>query len=361
MSNNAVLEINTVNLRHNLQYFRGQLDAETKIMVMVKAFGYGLGNPDLSLFLEQQNVDYLGVAFINEGADLRKAGIKLPIMAMNPHPALFETAVSNDLEMEIYSMRILKALDRFPEHSKIHLKLETGMNRLGFEKNELEEVIGIIKNNKRIHVTGILSHLSSAELENELDYTLQQIKSFRDSYELISGSLGYRPIAHILNTAGTTNIPEHQFDMVRLGIGVFGIDLGFKHNTPLKVVCSLTSEISQIKTLNKGETVGYDRKGLITKDDTRIATISMGYADGIFRKLGNGIGKVWVKGHLAPTVGNICMDMFMIDVTGIDVEEGETVEIFGSNQPVEDVANTVGTIPYEIFTSVGERVERRFI
>lgn len=365
MPERTVLEINRANLSHNLDYFRSLLNPKTKLMVMVKAFGYGLGNPVISKILEENGVDYLGVAFVHEGVLLREAGVQKPIMVMNPHQNSLPELIKYNLEPEIYSMKILHAADRFTrDHSsilKIHIKIETGMNRLGFEGKEFPQMLKILKNNKLLEVVGILSHLSSSEDKNENAFTIHQIEAFKNAYYQITEELGSHPLMHILNTAGAMNFPEHQFDLVRLGIGVYGVDKVQNRKSPLKTVCTLKTVVSQIKLLNKGQTVGYNRAGFVEKDNTRIAIVAMGYADGIFRSLGNGRAHVWINGELVPTFGNICMDMFMVDVTGLEVFEGDTVEVFGDNQSVEALAKAAGTIPYELFTAIGERVERVYI
>ena len=365
MPDRTVLEINKANILHNLNYFRSLLNPGTKLMVMVKAFGYGHGNPEISKILEKEGVEYLGVAFSHEGVALRKAGITTPVLVMNPHHEYCEEIVINDLEPEIYNLKILIALARYTKsHSKslrIHLKIETGMNRLGFDRKDLKEMLDILKVNQHLKVAGVLSHLSSSELEEEKEFTIQQIQKFQEIYDIISAELAINPDRHILNTAGIIHFPEYQFEMVRLGIGIYGVDRDPIRKSPLKTVCTLKTIISQIKTLKKGETVGYGRAGVVGKDNTTIATVAMGYADGIYRNLGNGQGKVWIKGQWAPTLGNICMDMFMIDVSGLSVKEGDEVEIFGENQPIETLAEAADTIPYEVFTSIGERVKRDYV
>jgi alanine racemase len=365
MPERTVLEINRANLSHNLDYFRSLLNPETKLMVMVKAFGYGLGNPEISKILEENGVDYLGVAFVHEGVFLREAGIQKPIMVMNPHEDTLHEVVKYDLEPEVYGMKILHAAARFTKNNssslKIHIKIETGMNRLGFEEKDFPEMIKILNNNKQLEVVGILSHLSSAEDEKENAFTIQQIQEFQNGYDIITAGLGSQPLRHILNTAGTINFPEYQFDMVRLGIGVYGVDKAQSRKSPLKIVCSLKTVVSQIKLLAKGQTVGYNRAGIVEKDKVKIAIVATGYADGIFRSLGNGRAQVWINGQLAPTFGNICMDMFMVDITALEVSEGDSVEIFGENQSVETLAKAADTIPYELFTAIGERVERVYI
>jgi alanine racemase len=362
MPERTVLEINTANLSYNVNYFRSLLNPGTKLMVMVKAFGYGLGNPEISKILVNNEVDYLGVAFVHEGISLREAGIRIPIMVMNPHEDLLTEIIENDLEPEVYNLKILHALDHMTgdltQPVRIHLKIETGMNRLGFDTGDFPEMLEILKNSKNIEVVGVLSHLSSAEDEKENAYTLHQIDSFQKACEMISNELDCHPIRHILNTAGTVNFTEYQFEMVRLGIGIYGVDRAMNRESPLRTVCTLKTVISQIKILQKGDTAGYNRAGIAEKDNMRIATLAMGYADGIFRTLGNGRAGVWINGQLAPTFGNICMDMFMVDITGMNVAEGDEVEIFGENQKIETLAKDAGTIPYEIFTAVGERVKR---
>ena len=365
MTNRSVLITEKKKILHNLDYFRSLFKPATKVMVMVKAFGYGVGNPELSKILEENEVDYLGVAFTSEGVALRKAGVKIPIMVMNPHPDQFDDLLKYGLEPEIYSLNVLEKLNeiliRKSIHCPIHIKVETGMNRLGFDQVDLSKMINIIRQNNRIQVAGILTHLSSAEIKEEEDFTLRQIKIFQDISDQLSQELNINPLRHILNSAGAVNFPEFHFDMVRLGIGIFGIDRSYNSKSPIKNACILKTVISQIKTLQEGDSVGYGRAGKVEKNNTQIATVAMGYADGFYRSLGNGNGQVWVNGNWARTIGNICMDMFMIDVTGLQVQEGDEVEIFGNNQSIESLAKAANTIPYEVFTSIGERVERIFL
>ena len=360
-----VLDVNTANVLYNIKYFRSRISPRTKIMAMVKAFGYGLGNPEMSKLLEKGGIDYLGVAYTSEGINLRKQGIKAPIMVMNPGPDEYPEIIKYNLEPEVYSLYGLKTLNDLVLQTgtdvKLHLKIETGMNRLGLDAEDIVEAIKILKSNPNLDLTGILSHLSSAEMPEEQEFTKGQITEFDRLSAEISKALDISPIRHLLNSAGAFNYSQHQFDMIRLGISIYGIDRAFdRDENPLRTVCSLKARISQVKLLKEGDSVGYSRAGIIKRDGTAIATVALGYADGYYRSLGNGRGKVFINGHLAPTFGNICMDMFMIDVTGIPVKEGDEVEIFGDNLPVEDLASWADTIPYEVFTSIGERVKRNF-
>ncbi len=360
----TVLEINLNAISHNLNYFKSKLKPETKLMVMVKAFGYGSGSFEIAKLLAHHQVDYLGVAFADEGIDLRKEGIDLPIMVMNPEMTSFQLMLQYHLEPEIYSIRVLKAflkvveekqLDEYP----IHIKINTGMNRLGFDPEMLPELVSILKNTQRVKVKSILSHLASSDVPSHHKFTLQQIASFeRDSSFLIQ-ELSIDPIRHICNTSGISNYPNAQYDMVRLGIGLYGVSNEEDEQQMLENVGTLKSIISQIRTIEAGESVGYSRRFVAMKT-TRVATIPIGYADGISRHWGNGVGYVTINGKAATIIGSVCMDMLMADVTDIPCLEGSEVIIFGKNPSVTTIANATKTIPYEILTSISLRVKRMF-
>ncbi len=357
----TTLEISLSSVIHNLNMYRSFLDTGVKTMVMVKALAYGSGGHEIAKLLQFHRVDYLGVAYIDEGISIRRNNIKLPILVLNPSSDSFDKIVEYNLEPEIFNLLTLKLLD---DHThtrgkliKIHPKIDTGMHRLGFMENDLDEIIQILKSNALIEVTGIFTHLAAAEDPDQHAFTTNQIDLFHNISDEICKELRINPIRHILNSSGILNYRNNQFDMVRLGIGLYGYDLTGKIVSELEPISSLKTVISQIKKIQRGETVGYGRKGVAEKDKT-IATIAIGYADGFSRRFGNGTGRVWLNGQFAPTIGNVCMDMTMVDITGIDANEGDTVEIFGSNQSLYDLANCIGTIPYEILTSVSERVKR---
>jgi alanine racemase len=354
------VEINLNALTHNLNYFRSLLKSGTKTMVMVKALSYGSGRHEIAGILEFNRVDYLGVAIADEGVSLRNAGINLPVMVMNPEAESFDTIIQHKLEPEIYSFGILelfrKAVARNQEIDyPIHIKLDTGMHRLGFLPSETGQLCNELSSLKNIRVKSVFSHLAGSDEKQFDEFTLSQVNLFRMASDKIIQSLGYPVIRHILNTSGIERFPEAQFDMVRLGIGLYGISSS-NHNK-LKNVSTLKSTILQIKNVEPGETVGYSRKGKPVKS-TMIAIVPVGYADGLNRRLGNSNGSILVRGKAVPIIGNICMDMTMIDVTDTGAQEGDEVVIFGEGNSISDMANKLATIPYEVLTGVSERVKR---
>ncbi len=357
----TTLEISLPAVIHNLNAYRSRLNAETKIMVMVKALAYGSGDFEIARLLQFHRIDYLGVAYVDEGVALRKNGIVLPILVMNSSMNSFDKINENNLEPEIFSISNLKKLDEYTRKNKksirVHLKIDTGMHRLGFNIEDANEIIQLLRLHPYIEVSGIFSHLASADDTSHNPFTRDQIERFDDFAGNICNELNINPIRHILNSAGILSFPSHQLDMVRLGIGLYGYDPLGKIDNELEPVSSLKTTISQIKMIPKGESVGYGRKGVANKNTT-IATIAIGYADGYNRRFGNGVGKVWINGQKVSTIGNICMDMAMLDISGIEAIEGDTVEIFGPNQSLYELAQQIGTIPYEILTSVSDRVKR---
>lgn len=360
-SHNTTLEIDLNALVHNLRYFRSQLEANTKMMVMVKAAAYGSGSDEIARLLEFQNVDYLAVAYADEGVELRQAGVTLPIMVLNPELATFEALQQYDLEPEIYSQHLLEQLIQFFPSStsiRIHLKLDTGMHRLGFEEEQLDPLINTLQLHPQIKVASIFSHLAASDEAMQDDFTVAQIKAFHTLYDQIVHAIGYNPIKHILNTNGIIRFPQYQYDMVRLGIGLYGVGAATETKNMLANVLSLKATISQIKPIPKGETIGYSRKGIAEKA-MRIATISIGYADGFLRKAGNGRFSVKIHGKPAPTIGNVCMDMTMVDISEIpEASEGDEVLIFGKELSVEVLAGCYDSLVYEVFTGISERVKR---
>lgn len=372
----TVLEINLNSLIHNLNYYRSKLKPETKVMAMVKAFSYGSGGFEIANILQHHHVDYLAVAYADEGVELRKAGISLPIMVMNPEVASYDVMIVNNLEPEIFSFRVLKLFEEaagryissrvsssndyqsgIKEKIPIHLKLDTGMHRLGFDKKEVNELAVRLRNSRHLEVRTIFSHLAGSEDPLLDDFTRKQIREFNEMYEVIVSHLKYPIPRHILNTAGITRFPEAQFEMVRLGIGLYGIGTNETEQAYLKNVSTLKTTISQIKTVFTGESVGYGRK-FIAEKDTRIATVPIGYADGLNRRLGNGKGKMLVAGKQVPIVGNVCMDMCMLDVSDVNCAEGDEVIVFGEQRSISEIAKDMDTIPYEVFTSISRRVKR---
>ncbi|MCF8231555.1 MAG: bifunctional UDP-N-acetylmuramoyl-tripeptide:D-alanyl-D-alanine ligase/alanine racemase [Bacteroidales bacterium] len=361
----TVLEINLNALINNLNYYRKMVDQEVKIMAMVKAFSYGSGSYEISNTLQYHNIDYLSVAYADEGVELRKSGIYTPIMVMNPDEQSFDAILKYQLEPEIYSFRIFKRLEEAIERNllpknkpvKIHIKLDTGMHRLGFLEEEVEVLINRIKENDLIRVQSVFSHLAASDEGENDDFTRSQIDLFRKLSDTIQQAFDYKILRHILNSAGISRFPNDQFDMVRLGISMYGIATDHKVKNELQNVSSLRSSISQIKTVKPGGTVGYSRQ-YKAEEERKIATVPVGYADGLSRLLSNGKASLILHGQKVPIVGNICMDMCMIDVTGMDVQEGDKVEIFGENQPVNVLADKMGTIPYEILAGISRRVKR---
>lgn len=360
----TVLEINLNAISHNLNFYKSKLKPETKMMVMVKAFGYGNGGFEIAKLLEHHKVDYLGVAFADEGISLKNAGIRLPIMVLNPENTSFESIIQHRLEPEIYSLKGLKAFlkivgEKKIHHFPIHIKLDTGMHRLGFEEEQLDELIFILKTNKSVTVKSILSHMATSDDLKHRDFALSQIDLFEKLSSKIVTELQINPIRHILNTSGISNFPQAQYNMVRLGIGLYGVSNDSDEQKFLENVGTLKSIISQIRTIDAGESVGYGRRFIATKT-TKIATIPIGYADGISRHWGNGVGYITVNNQKATIVGSVCMDMLMVDVSDITCSEGDSVVIFGENPTVIYMAEKLETIPYEILTSISQRVKRVF-
>ncbi len=362
----TVFEINLDALQKNLNFYRSRLTSSTKLMVMVKAHAYGSGITEIAAFLQYHRVDYLAVAYTDEGVKLRENGIKLPIMVLNPQPEAFQNIIEYNLEAEIYSLKSLKSwiklLDTLPETEKklaVHLKLDTGMHRLGFDQNDLPELINLLKSNELIEIKTVFSHLSAADESKFNDFTKHQVELFEAMAEQIKTSFSYKIDRHICNSAAILQFPEAHFEMVRLGIGIYGIEPSGNLATDLQPIGRLRTVISQIKEIQPGETVGYGRKGTVDKP-TRTATIAIGYADGYDRRFSNGVGEVFVNGVLCPVIGNVCMDMTMIDVTAANCQEGDEVVLFGESPTISEVAKKIGTIPYEVLTNIGERVKRVF-
>ena len=356
----TLLEIDLNAMVSNLNYFRSLLAEEVKIMVMVKALSYGSGNVEIANLLQYHKVDYLAVAFIDEGVELRKAGVHLPIMVLNPDPSGYGQMLDFNLEPEVYSFKGLDALHRIlnyreVRHYPIHIKLDSGMHRLGFQEDEMDALIPLL-NREEFRVATVFTHLAASDEPAHDGFSHQQIGLFDRVAAGLSEALDGSFDRHVLNSAGIERFPEAQYQMVRLGIGLHGIGAG----QPLAPASSYRTTVSQVRKVRKGDTIGYSRSGK-AESDRLVATIPVGYADGMDRRLGNGAGCVWINGFTAPTIGNICMDMAMIDVTGKEVAEGDQVELFGKNLTVTEVARMAGTIPYEILTSIPERVKRVYL
>lgn len=359
------LELDLAACKDNYSYFRSLLKAETKLLVLVKANAYGHGAVEFASMMQSAGADYLAVALPVEGIELRKGGISLPILVLTAGTDYFEEIIDNRLEPGIPNIFTLKAFcdtlkRRGIKDYPVHIKLDTGMHRLGFMTSELDELCCFLKATDCVKVKSIYSHLAAAEDPDSDDFTLGQIGMFSQNADIITGSLAYRPLRHILNSAGIERFPQYQFDMVRLGIGIYGISAipGRK----LSPVASLKVKILQIKQLKAEDgTIGYGRHGKIAQSGTVTATIPVGYADGLNRHLGQGRASFSLNGHRVPTIGNICMDMCMLDITGVDAKVGDTVTIFGNDPTVEYLAGILDTIPYEILTSVPRRIKRIII
>ncbi len=357
----SVLKINLNALVNNLNYYRSLLKPKTKIMAMVKAFAYGSGSLEVANILEFHHVDYLAVAFTDEGVALREEGISLPIMVMSPKPGNMHIITRYSLEPEIYNRKMFHAFVSYLKTSgirsyPIHIKIDTGMHRLGFLPSEVEELLNELKQIEEIEVKSVFSHLAGSENHDLDSFTFQQIDQFKIVREKFINTLNDPKILfHILNSEGIARFPEAQFDMVRLGIGLHGITT--KPNTPLIPSSTFTSTITQTRKINTGESIGYGRRE-VAISPMEIGVIPVGYADGLNRKLGNRKGYVYVNHSKVPIVGEICMDMCMIDITGLDITEGEQVEIFGKNIKIQEIASILGTIPYEILTAISGRVKR---
>lgn len=359
----TLMEINLNAMIDNLNFYRSKLLPGVRVMVMVKAFSYGSGTFEIANVLQYAKVDYLAVAYIDEGVALRESGIKLPIMVLNPEPSAFDKMVDNNLEPEIYSFTLLDEFVKFAYQQElidypVHLKIDTGMHRLGFENYEIDTLCDFLEELKYIKIKSVFSHLAASGEPEHDSFTLTQMKRFEKAYLQIEQALGYKFIRHIANTSAIIRWPMAQYDMVRLGIGLYGIDSAVPdHLNGLQTVATLKTSVSQVKKIPNGETVGYSRLGKLNKDG-KIATVRIGYADGYIRAFGNGVGKMMIKGVSAPTVGNIAMDMCMIDVSDIDVKEGDEVIIFNDRQGIEAMAKQINTIPYEILTNISQRVKR---
>ncbi len=359
----TILEINLNAIIHNLNFYRSLITRETKIMVMLKAFSYGSGSYEIANVLQNQRVDYVGVAIADEGVTLRKNGINTPIIVMSPSIPDFDSMLAYRLEPEIHSFELL---DAFKEHLTInqtfnypiHIKIDTGMHRLGFMPEEINKLLDTIKNNKNILVKSVFSHLAASDEPEQDDFTYQQLKIFEETCKKLSSNLNNKFIRHILNTNGIERFPLYQFEMVRLGIGLYGVSNKFQNK--VENVSTFKSKIVQIKNIMPGETIGYGRKGKAIKM-TKIATIPIGYADGLDRKLSNGNWHFLVNGKYAPTIGNICMDLCMIDITGIEANFHDEVIVFGRDPGIVNLAEKLGTITYEVLTKVSQRVKRVYI
>jgi len=358
----TVLEINLNAITHNLRQYQQQLDPGVKLMAMVKAFSYGSGSFEIANLLQFHKVDYLAVAYADEGVELRRAGISLPIMVMNAEESSFDVMVQHNLEPELYAFSIWDAFEQYLgamgiRNYPVHIKLDTGMRRLGFEPADIGKLCDRLQQTLAFKVQSVFSHLAASDAAEHDGFTQAQAASFLQSAERLRQATGYDFIRHIANTSAIHRHRRLQFDMVRLGIGLYGVDGHPAMQQQLRNVTTLKTTISQLKHVKAGDSVGYSRKGVAVKDSV-IATVRIGYADGYPRLLSNGNGKMWVNGHLVPVIGNVCMDMTMLDITGVPAAEGDEVIVFGEQLPVGELARWAQTIAYEILTGISQRVKR---
>lgn len=357
----TILEIDLKALKHNLSYLRSALKPTTKFMAVVKAFAYGSDAVEIAKYLQEQAVDYLAVAFTNEGVALRNAGVTLPILVLHPQPVNFEELIDRCLEPNLYNARVLRAFlevakKKSQQEYPVHIKFNTGLNRLGFWENDVDFIVNALNKAPEVKVASVFSHLAASEDANEKDFTLQQIKSFTKIAEEFTSKIGYKPLYHQLNTSGIIYYPEAQFDMVRSGIGLYG----FGNGKDLQPIASLKTVISQIHKIEPGESVGYNR-AFTTSTYMKIATLPIGHADGVTRIYGNQKGFVYINNQKAAILGNVCMDMLMVDVTDINCNEGDEVVVFDKKYSAETLAEAAGTISYELITDVSQRIKRVFL
>jgi alanine racemase len=360
---NTVLEVSLSAVQHNLNYFKSKLKSNVKVMAMVKAHSYGAGAFEVANLLQFNKIDYLGVAYADEGIALREAGISTPIMVLNPDLHVFEKMIKYHLEPEIFNFRTLELFEKavikenLTDPYPIHLKIDTGMHRLGFSIHEVPVLIDLVNKNKDFRLASVFSHLATSDDLQEMQHTMKQVKDFFEIKKMIEGAFATAPLFHLLNSAGILTLHEAQFDMVRLGLGLYGISPLTNFSKYLHAVSSLKTRISQIRDVGAGEAIGYGRAGVLSHD-SEVATIPIGYADGLRRSLGNGKGYVIIGGKRASIIGNVCMDMCMVDVTGINAEEGDEVIVFGEGLSIDVFAKNMKTIPYEALTGISPRVKR---
>ena len=359
------VEINLSAIKHNIQVYKSQLKPTTKMLAMVKAQSYGAGLEKIGLYLEKQGIDYLGVAYPDEGVELRKAGIKVPVLVMNPVDEGFEDCVKNQLEPTVFSFEqldellrelIFQGVQNFP----IHVKIDTGMKRLGFDFKELPRLMEVIQAQPEIAIKGVYSHLADSDNRRDKRFTDLQIRRFVDACNYISANYAGKFITHLLNSEGIANFPEAQFNMIRIGIGMYGVSSNPANAKKLRPVISWKSTVSQVKQIHKGESVGYSRSFVADKN-MEIAIVPVGYADGFRRSLSNGVGSVLINGQMSNVVGRVCMDMIMVDVTKKFVKTGDRVELIGDKITLSQFAEKMQTISYEVLTSISKRVHRTYI
>ncbi len=365
-SHDTVFEIDLGRVVANVNYYRSLLKPGVQLMCMIKAMGYGSGGPEIARTLQHIGVNYLAVAYADEGVELRESQITLPVMVMNPETEAFDDIISFQLEPELYSMRVLEAFAArvdalgVAEPFPVHLKIDTGMRRLGFAESDITDLLNALEKFPQLKVQSVFSHLAGSEDPQHDPFTLQQMATFKKACDRIEAALSYKVIRHISNSAGITRFPDAHLDMVRLGIGMYGVGSGALDQQHLQLVGTLKTRISQIRHLSAGETVGYGRRGVIT-DAASVAVIPIGYADGFSRMLGNGTHGVYINDHFCRTIGNICMDMCMIDVTAVPCNEGDEVIIFSTIEHLQALARALHTITYEVLTNVSARVKRVYV
>jgi alanine racemase len=361
----TVLEIDLKALKYNFEYIKSKLKNNTKILAVVKAFAYGSDANTIASYLQNLDVDYFAVAYVNEGVALRDAGIETPILVLHPQAVSFKILIDRCLEPSLYSRKVLNefieiASKENQSNYPVHIKFNTGLNRLGFGAKDIASIISKLKDTSVIKVKSLFSHLAASEDLNEKDFTENQINSFKEISTEFSKAIGYQPLLHLANTSGVFNYPEAHLDMVRTGIGLYGFGNSEAENKNLKPIATLKSIISQIHKIEKGESVGYNR-AFISDGVKKTATIPIGHADGIGRHYGNQKGFVTIQGKKAPIVGNVCMDMIMVNITDIDCQEGDEVIIFGNHPDASQFAETAHTISYEIITAISQRVKRNIL
>ncbi|MFD1062662.1 alanine racemase [Winogradskyella litorisediminis] len=361
----TVLEINLNALTHNFEYLKSKLNSETKFLAVVKAFAYGSDSVEIAKHLQKLNIDYFAVAYAHEGVALRDAGIIAPILVLHPQVVNFKTIIERCLEPSLYSARILNEFIKVTEAEKqkeypVHIKFNTGLNRLGFWQSDVDYIVSKLKNTQSVKAKSLFSHLAASEDKNEREFTLNQIKDFKSIATNFESQTDYKPWLHLSNTSGVINYPEAHLDMVRCGIGLYGFGNSAEQDSNLRPIAQLKSIISQIHHIEKGETVGYNR-AYTSKGFEKTATIPIGHADGISRQFGQEKGFVFINNQKAPIIGNVCMDMIMVNVTNIDCNEGDEVIIFDGKHKASELAASAKTISYEILTAISQRVKRYII
>lgn len=358
----TILEIDLSALKHNFEYLKSRLQKNTKFLAVVKAFAYGHDADEIALYLQNLEVDYFAVAYTSEGVALRDAGITKPILVLHPLPIGFSTIIDRCLEPSLYNMKVLNefiqmATEKNQKNFPIHLKFNTGLNRLGFSKVDIEEIHTKLHTSDSVRIESIFSHLAASEDLSEREFMLQQINSFKSISKKIETVFGYRPMQHMCNTSGILNYPEAHLDMVRSGIGLYGFGNSEKENKHFRPIASLKTVISQIHDISEGESVGYNR-AYKSKAPLKTATLPIGHADGIGRPYGNAKGFVIIGGKKAPIIGNVCMDMIMVNITGIDCQEGDEVIVFDASNTADELAHSANTISYELISAISQRVKR---